>query len=321
MIRPQSRNPLHCAIAVAMALAASGCFIQTTDRGDDESAARAGGVQRQRPAPTQAARPNASIQFETASRDTRSRVIQVAGRLEPRTRIVHRIPVAGVVREVRVSNGQRVRPGDVLISIEREEIGQTFLPVPVTARIGGIVSDLSAQPEEQVSAGDPALAIVGLDGFLLEARVSDKDARSLRVGEPITARSSSGQTATGRLLSRSQEPDYTTGLFTVAFEFAANQPVGIGTFLVLDLPAERVPGVFVNRNAIDRRYGRYFLWIVDEQEQSLTRREVTLGATIGDEIAVASGLSPGERYVPRPTGREREGTSIAVQTAPTRTGG
>jgi multidrug efflux pump subunit AcrA (membrane-fusion protein) len=243
--------------------------------------------------------------------DTRSRSVEVGGRLRPRTRITHATPVAGIVRDVAVEPGDRVQPGTVLFVIERDEVGQTFRPTAVEARIGGVVSELMVQGEEQVRAGDAGAVVVGRDGYVLEAYVSDKDIAGVTVGQAVTARSSGGIMVSGRLSVRGEEPDYETGLFPVTFRFAdAPAGIGIGTFLLVELPIREVEGIFVPRNAVDRRYGRDFLWVVDEAESVLVRREVSLGDAFGDEVLVADGLVPGERYVVRLSGRERDGAPV-----------
>ena len=58
-----------------------------------------------------------------------------------------------------------------------------------------------------------------------------------------------------------------------------------------------------------RRYGKYFLWIVNA-DRELEAREVVLGPTYGDRVMIRQGLNVGERYLTRLTGREKEGAKI-----------
>ena len=252
-------------------------------------------------------RGNGAPPVATAAEQTRSRSIQVGGRLEPRTRIVHTIPVAGLVRSIPVRPGTRVRQGETLLTVERNEIGQVFRPVPLPARIDGIVAEVTVQTDEEVRAGDPAVTLIGTGGFTLEARISDKDAFRVSPDQAVTAHTPDGTMLQGRLAVRSQEPDYQTGLFSLTFEFPASRDAFVGQFLLVQLPTETRRSIFVPREAVDRRYGRFFVWVIDPQDQVLRRREVTLGDPIGDEIPVVSGLASGERYLTRLTGREREG--------------
>jgi multidrug efflux system membrane fusion protein len=147
---------------------------------------------------------------------------------------------------------------------------------------------------------------LGTEAYVLEAYVSDKDAFRIDLDQPVTGRTAGGSAVTGFLQSRSPEPDYSTGLFELTFRFPNSQRVGIGEFVLIDLPIDRVRGLFVSRDAVVRRYGKYYLWMVNES-QVLEAREVTLGPVFGDLVLIREGLEPGERYLRRLTGREREG--------------
>jgi multidrug efflux pump subunit AcrA (membrane-fusion protein) len=237
-------------------------------------------------------------------------MIQVGGRLKPRTSIVHTPSAAGFISELNVRPGDRVAAGSVLFTVDRNEAGQTFRPVPVNARIDGLVSAVDIEPEQQVQSGGAGVTVIGTDGYTLEARISDKDAFNVALGQTVQAHTSAGAVLTGRLSLRSPEPDYATGLFRLTFNFPASRDAFAGVFVLVDLPAETFSGVFVPTGAIDRRYGRSFIWIVDEGTGLLSRREVSVGASLGDETLIRDGLKEGMRFLTRLTGREREGAPV-----------
>ena len=243
--------------------------------------------------------------------------ITVGGRLEPQSRIVHKISTGGYVQAVLVREGQLVEAGQELLSIRRkDDVMELYKPVPLVARISGRVSEVLVQVEAEVSSGDSAVVILGTEGYLLEAYVSDKDAFRIDVGQAVTGRTAGGSSITGFLRSRSPEPDYSTGLFELNFQFSNSQRIGIGEFVLIDLPIDRVRGLFVPRDAVVRRYGSYYLWTVAES-QVLEARQVTLGALFGDLVLIREGLEPGQRYLRRLTGREREGAPVAGAPADT----
>jgi hypothetical protein len=47
-----------------------------------------------------------------------------------------------------------------------------------------------------------------------------------------------------------------------------------------------------------------------DPEAVLRRREVSLGDVFGDEVLVVDGLAPGELYLTRLSGRERDGAPV-----------
>jgi len=235
------------------------------------------------------------------------RSITVGGRLEPQSRIVHKISTGGFVQSISVREGQLVEAGEELLKVRRkDDVMELYKPVPLNARISGRVSEVLVQPEAEVGAGESAVVILDTTAYVLQANVSDKDAFRIDVGQQVTGRTAGGTPIRGVLLSRSPEPDYSTGLFELTFRFPDSQRVGIGEFVLIDLPVDRHRGLFVPRDAVVRRYGKYFLWIVNES-RNLEAREVTPGQVFGDLVAIGEGLEPGERYLKVLTGREREG--------------
>ena len=159
-----------------------------------------------------------------------SHSIMVGGRLEPENRIVHKISTGGYIQSVAVREGQLVEAGDELLSIKRKDDGmELYKPVPLAARIAGRVSAVLVQPEAEVAAGESAVVVLGTEGYLLRANVSDKDAFKIGVGQRVRGRTAGGSTISGILSSRSQEPDYSTGLFELTFQFPNSQRISIAS--------------------------------------------------------------------------------------------
>ena len=235
----------------------------------------------------------------------------MGGRLRPLSRIVHQAPSGGIVAAVNVAEGQAVRAGQELFSIRRrDDVSNLFKPTVVTARIGGRVAEVLIRAQDEIPAGQSGVVVIGTGGYVLEAAISDKDAFKVEVGQTVGGRTAGGNRLTGTLAARSQEPDYQTGLFTLSFEFPNSPATYIGEFVLLELPVDRSRGVFVRRDLVVRRYGSYYLWLVNP-DGHLEAREVTLGATYGEMVRVDRGLEPGERYLTRLSGREREGARVA----------
>ena len=239
----------------------------------------------------------------------RSNYISVAGRLQPRSRIVHKASVAGYVGAVSVAEGDYVQTGDHLFRIDRNDIGQTFKPVYVDARISGVVSKIDIQIYSDISVGSPGVTIVATDSYLVEAVISDKDAFKITVGQTVIGQNPGGLSISGTLIGRSQEPDYNTGLFSLNFQFPEKKGFYIGSFILIKLPTDETRGIFINRDLLVRRYGSYFLWVIND-ENKLTVRKVESGSVFGDDVHINSGLEPGERYLSRLSGKETEGMDI-----------
>ena len=247
--------------------------------------------------------------FKVAEISQRSISISVAGRLEPRSRIVHKASVEGYVGNVFVEEGDFIQEGAHLFRIDRNDIGQSFKPVYVDARISGVVSKIDIQIYSDISEGSPGVTIIATDSYMVEAVISDKDAFKITVGQTVTGHNPEGLSIRGTLTGRSQEPDYNTGLFSLTFQFPEKEGFFIGSFILIQLPTDQRRGIFINRDLLVRRYGSYYLWLVND-ENKLTAREIKSGAVFGDDSHITSGLNPGEKYLTRLTGKETEGMEV-----------
>lgn len=247
--------------------------------------------------------------FAPAEQEVRRVFTTVGGRLEPNARTVHKTAQGGVVDAVFVSRGDRIAIGEPLFSVIQNEPGNRYRPVVVEARVNGTVSELLIQVQDEVNPDIPAVVILDTDTLSLEAAASDIDAFSIRTGIPVVGESPEGKKFFGLLDHVSAEPDYQTGLFTLTFTFPAAGGARIGMSLFIDLPVEEVSGIFVEPDAVVRRYGKNRIWLVSGAK-ILESRVVETGPVVGNKIQIVSGLEPGERYLRAPTGNEKEGMAI-----------
>lgn len=243
-----------------------------------------------------------------AGEEERILTTTVAGRLRPIVSVPHTATANGVVTAIHVRTGDPVVPDTPLFTIERDEALGSFAPVVVRARVAGVVSEVPIRLFNEVRGGDIGAVVIDPRRLSLEAFMTDKDIDQVVSGMAVEARTDRGELLSGRLVARSPEADYRTGLYRLYFEFA---PTGTGTgmagrFVTVDLPVIRLTGVFVAQDLPVRRYGRYFLWVVSD-DNTLRLQEVTLGMIVDDEVRITTGLRPGVRYLRETTGRERQG--------------
>lgn len=248
--------------------------------------------------------------FSVASPSKSGRIITVGGRLTPIRKIEHSALVSGYVQSILVKTGDRVEPGQALIKITRDVVGETFLPVVVEARIRGIVSEIHIYEKQEVSTGMAALTILDNTSYLLSTTLSDRDARAIRNLGPMDVRgiTPEGEEFRGRIQQLSQEPDYNTGLFTLTMEFPGNQDLSLGMVLFVDLTTSKEEGMSIDKTAVFLDGGKSYVWLLNKDNQ-LTKREIITGGEIDIKITIVSGLTTGERFVQKISGNEKEGIS------------
>lgn len=247
----------------------------------------------------------------TAALETRNAFITVAGRLEPVRRIDHAIGTAGYVTELFVKPGDRVGVGTALLSVARDAPGESYRPVVLNSRIAGRVSAIMVAPGEEIRSGAIAVTVVDDSSYRIVVSLSDKDASKVAaMGRPaIVGTSAGGMIFKGTLEFVSIEPDYATGLFQAILSFPAQPAFRPGTVLFVDLAVESVRGIFVPRRLVVRRFGRSVLWVLDEAGH-LKTVPVETSQSFGDDVLLAGGIRPGDRYLGVLTGYEKEGMTL-----------
>jgi multidrug resistance efflux pump len=189
-------------------------------------------------------------------------------------------PFAGRITGVEVAPGDRVRPGDALVSLydpARLEVRAT-IPAPDVAAV-----------RNALEAGNPPTAVVDVDGRRLEAVLDRLGGRS------------------------PQGVGGVEGLFRVKGEAPANLPLGRFAEVTVELPAE--PGVAAVPFAA--LYGRDRIYVVrDGRMHALTVERVGQHADPGGPnlaLVRAEGLRPGDEVVTTQLPRAMDGLKVRIR--------
>jgi cobalt-zinc-cadmium efflux system membrane fusion protein len=220
--------------------------------------------------------------------------IELPGEVRPNAdRIAHvaaRYP--GIVREVRKYVGDTVHAGDVLATIESEQLA-TF---EVRAAFAGTVIDKHVAPGEAVTRDEPAFIVADLSTVWVTIAVYQSVLPHVRLGEPVSIAAGHGgpeaegsiayvspvvdqatRTATARVVLPNPDGAWRPGLFVTATVF---DPV----------PAP----VVVPRTALQTFEGKPTVFVVEGER--FRPRPVTLGRMGRTRLEVTAGLAPGDRY-------------------------
>ena len=180
----------------------------------------------------------------------------------------------GVVTNKWAEPGQVVNAGQKVITLARPEVREAVIAVP----------DHIA---ERLSHPNDFAITVDLD------RVVSMKAAGIRAIDPIA----DPNTRTRNVYLTLNDPPTAFRLgITVSVTFT--RPVTAH----VDLPA----------TAILEKDGKSFVWVVDVAKGTVSQRAVTVGAREGDNIAVTSGISAGERIVTAGVHSLAEGQAVKV---------
>jgi multidrug efflux system membrane fusion protein len=199
----------------------------------------------------------------------------------------------------------------------------------ITAPIGGRVGLRLVDPGNIVRAGDAngLVVITQLQPITAVFTIPQDNLPSvlkrLREREPLAVeafdREQKARLAVGTLLTVDNQIDPATGTIKLKAQFAnqdgslfPNQFINVRLHLDTRRGAMIVPAA-----AIQRGVQGAFAYVVKE-DRSVTLRQVKLGATEGENVAVDSGVSAGEIVVVEGSDRLRDGAKVEIPDAASR---
>ena len=237
----------------------------------------------------------AGLKVDTAGPAVIRDTIQVMGTValdaDRQAQVKARFP--GIVREVRVQQGQAVRRGQVLVIVEGNESMRTY---PVTAPIDGVV--LARNTNVGDVAGDNALIeIANVANVWVELHAIGSDAARLAPGQEVRIMSATGNAEqSGRI--ETLLPLATRGQSVVARATIPNAQgqwrPGMAVNAEVVIAAREVP-LAVKESGLQRF--RDFTVVFAQVGDTYEVRMLELGARDGEMVEVLNGLKPGTRYV------------------------
>lgn len=199
----------------------------------------------------------------------------------------------GIVRDVRVQQGQRVRRGQALVIVEGNESMRTY---PVTAPFDGVVLSRSTNVGD-VAGDNTLLQIADMSKVWVELHAIGKDAERLAPGQRVSVKAAAGdreaETRIETLL-----PLATRGQSVIARASLGNDD-GLwrpGMMVAAEVTvSERDVPLAVRESGLQRF--RDFTVVFAQIGEIYEVRMLELGARDGERVEVLGGLKPGTRYV------------------------
>jgi membrane fusion protein (multidrug efflux system) len=119
----------------------------------------------------------------------------------------------------------------------------------------------------------------------------------------------------GRIVFFDRAVNTKTGTMRMRVEFPnPTELLRPGMFTRARIDAGSREGIKIPERAISELQGQSFVWVVDA-DQKVSQRPVQLGDTVGSEVAVTEGLSPGERIILEGVQKVHDGSRVQVMAA------
>ncbi len=203
------------------------------------------------------------------------------------------------------------------------EIRATIARKVITAPFSGVLGIREAHLGQYLSAGDPVVPLQSLDPIHVNFGVPQQDAGELRVGRRVrvTADDLPGVALDGRITAVDSIVDEATRNVKVQATLAnARGRLRPGMFVHVEtIVGGSRPTIALPASAVSYApYGDSVFVVSDLKDDSgkvyrgVRQQFVKLGGSRGDQIAVVSGLRPGEEVVTSGVFKLRNGAAIRV---------
>jgi len=199
----------------------------------------------------------------------------------------------GVVREVPVQEGQRVKRGQTLVVVEGNDSLRTY---PVTAPFDGVVLARNTNVGD-VASDNPLVELADLSQVWVDLRAIGTDADRLRSGQQVEIASATGDSKASSTIQRLL-PVATSGQGVVARISIPNPEgtwrPGMTVSAEVTLASHQVP-LAVKESGLQNF--RDFIVVFAQVGETYEVRMLELGRRDGQYAEVLGGLKPGQLYV------------------------
>ncbi|HOV14380.1 MAG TPA: HlyD family efflux transporter periplasmic adaptor subunit, partial [Spirochaetota bacterium] len=190
--------------------------------------------------------------------------------------------------------GDFIKKDDLILTIQKKTSGGViYNPYEVRSIYEGLIVKNGLVEGEEVFEKSEIINIADISKYKLKLYVSDKDIPYMKVGNSCFVKEN--KSISGTVTKVGIIPDSKTGLFEVELNFFRNKELFIGKYITVEIRANFNKSITINFNEVVNKYGKTFLYIVEDDIVNL--REIKLGKNWGDRVTIESGVKPGEKYV------------------------
>lgn len=253
---------------------------------------------------TAEARKNLALQVEEAELRTLEKTVLVFGQIEtiPNHSAAVSSRIAGRVADVKVTDGESVKKGQVVVEVESLQLGEPPPRAQYTAPIDGIVVDRHAVQGDSVEPNKHLMEIVDLSEVYAEGRIFEGQVAAIKTGQKVRVSVESYPTneftGTVDLLSGTLDPETRTLKVWVRIKNPGLilRPNMRARLNIVTAEADSV--VTVPHSAVLGDAGNLFVFVQsDTDELIFERRPVVVGMKDDRYVEVIEGVLPSDKVV------------------------
>lgn len=199
-----------------------------------------------------------------------------------------------------------------LIRAQRVELAYHTVSAPTA----GVVGDIPVRVGDSVTRSTTLTTIDEMTGLEVYVSVPVQEAEHLKLGLPVHLLDDGGRRITTAKLSF-VSPSVEAGTQSVLAKAWLEEPHGLRTeqFVRTQVVWTEAPSLTVPFVAVNRINGQYFAFVAESGEGGQTvarQRAVDLGAVVGNDYVVRSGLKPGEKLIVSGVQKIADGAPVTI---------
>jgi multidrug efflux pump subunit AcrA (membrane-fusion protein) len=207
-----------------------------------------------RPRPEQVPEKPAPVTAFVAIRHQIRTVVDLAGTVEPQSRVTVYSRVSGEVKSVAAGEGDRVARNGLLAQVIQDQPGSDFLPHPVRSPIAGTVLRALVSQGAAVGPQTPLFEVGDTRCINFEGQIFGEDRARVRLGQRLMVAGQGGDTLLGLTVTRlaPQLDPVTGGQKLEATVCLMKNPLLVGQSVTGHVEVGRLEGIMVPRMALAR---------------------------------------------------------------------
>lgn len=241
-------------------------------------------------------------------------IVSYTGDIEAKERIEVYPRVSGKIIKKNVVEGDRIKKGQTIALIDRDEPGFKFEPAPVNSLLAGIVGRVYVDLGAKVTPQTPVALIVDMDKVKVKIDVVERDLPRVRIGQEAQIRVDAYSEKIFRGKVWKISPVVDLGSRTAPIEIFISNPKHLlkpGMFARVEITTkESKDTLIIPRDALMKEGDLTFVFIV-EDNQAL-RKEVTTGMRQENLVEIKDNLNVREEVIVMGKTRVKDGSEVRV---------
>ena len=226
--------------------------------------------------------------------------VMTSGDIQTQTSIEVFPSIGGTVVQMNVSLGSPVKKGDVIGYIDPSEPGSYYAKSPITCPISGSILTAPVKPGQKVQASSVITKIGDIENLQISAKIPERYVAELAVGQKaeIKLEAYPDVSFSASVVRISPVVDSATRTKEIILNFdKKDSRINAGMFAKVKLFTSAYKGTFaIGQDSIVSNSDKNYLFVVNDDD-TVSKREVTLGKNVDGYYQILSGIEFGETVV------------------------